>query len=322
MRAKDLSLEASLPNVSTTTIENTLYKKGLARRKPGWKFALTEANKAERVALLKEYHPDKFDWRNVIFTDETPAKIGAQRGWHRSWRKTDETYHEDVKMTRQKKQDTLQFWACFAYGAKGPCHVHHNEEEEEKQMAQQALEEENKERKAACVLEQMSRSWLDKKGKVIRQGKKPPEARLYKRNSRENRNGVDGYRHREAILKPLLIPFAQELKKQGRNILVLEDNAPAHISHFDNDCFKMSDVIKMLWPANSPDANAIEQAWLWMRRHITDDYDVSTTVEECERQWREEWEKLSIEQINAWIDSIPKRIIQILEQEGGNNFHG
>ncbi len=85
-------------------------------------------------------------------------------------------------------------------------------------------------------------------------------------------------------MKPLLIPFAQELKKQGRNILVLEDIAHAHISHFDKDCFKLSDVIKMLWPADLPDACAIEQACPWMRCHITDDYDVSTTAEECERQ--------------------------------------
>ncbi len=128
-------------------------------------------------------------------------------------------------------------------------------------MAQLALEEENGERKVACVLEQMSRSRLDKQGKVVQQGKKPPDARLYKRNSRENRSGVDSYRHWEAVLKPLLIPVAKEPQKQGRKIHVLEDNAPAHISHFDNNCVIVSDVIKMLWLANSPNANAIEQAW-------------------------------------------------------------
>ncbi len=83
MRAKDLHLEPSLPDAGTTTIENTLYRKGLARQKLGWKFALTEDNKAERVAL-KDYHPDKFSWRDVIITGRAPAKVGAQRGWHRS----------------------------------------------------------------------------------------------------------------------------------------------------------------------------------------------------------------------------------------------
>ncbi len=84
MQAAELRRKPSLPNVSTTTLENALYKQGLARRKPGWKFALTDDNKAQRVAILREYYPDKFIWRDVVFTDEIPAKVGAQRGWHRA----------------------------------------------------------------------------------------------------------------------------------------------------------------------------------------------------------------------------------------------
>ncbi len=76
----------------------------------------------------------------------------------------------------------------------------------------------------------------------------------------------------------------------------------------------------MLWPPPSPDANAIEQAWPWLRRHITNDFPASTTVEECEKPWREGGEKLPIEQINAWIDEIPKRVINILEEEEDNGL--
>ncbi len=171
------------------------------------------------------------------------------------------------------------------------------------------------------VLEKMSRLKEGKKGKLVKKERKPKKATPYKRNSRDRR-GIDGYRHREEVLKPLLMPFVEELKKEGRNVFVLEDNAPAHRSDMDNHFFKMSDVAKLLWPPNSPDANAIEQAWPWLRRHITKDFPPSTTIEECERQWRQEWENLPIKQINAWIDEIPKRIIKILEQEGDNSFHG
>ncbi len=51
----------------------------------------------------------------------------------------------------------------------------------------------------------------------------------------------------------------------GRSILFIEDNAPAHISHCYSDCFKITDVIKILSPADSPDANVIELARPWMR---------------------------------------------------------
>jgi hypothetical protein len=76
----------------------------------------------------------------------------------------------------------------------------------------------------------------------------------------------------------------QELKKQGRVVQVLEDNAPAQICHFDNDYMKLSDMKKLLWLPNSSDGNAIEQAWPWLRRHFTKDYLPSPTAEECEKQ--------------------------------------
>jgi transposase len=60
------------------------------------------------------------------------------------------------------------------------------------------------------------------------------------------------------------MPFVKELKKEGRNVYVLADNAPAHHSNINTHFFKVSDVVKLLWPPNSPDANAIEQAWLWL----------------------------------------------------------
>jgi transposase len=116
--------------------------------------------------------------------------------------------------------------------------------------------------------------------------------------------------------------LTEELKKVGREVFVLEDNAPAHRSDFDNHFFKLSDVKSMLWPANSPDANAIEHAWPWIQPHITTDFLGSTNEEEFEQQWRQNGQISPLSQINAWTDEIPKRIRQILEQNGSNSFHG
>jgi hypothetical protein len=76
------------------------------------------------------------------------------------------------------------------------------------------------------VLERMSRMHKNKKGKLVTKGRKPKDATVYKRYSRE-RGGIDGYKHREQVLKPLLMPFVNELKKQGRDVSVVENNAPA-----------------------------------------------------------------------------------------------
>jgi transposase len=101
------------------------------------------------------------------------------------------------------------------------------------------------------------------------------------------------------------MPIVEGLKKDGGKVFVHEDNAPARRSDMEDHFFKMSNDAKLLWPPNSPDANANVQAWPWLRRHITKDFPPSTTIEECEQQWRREWENLPIEQINAWIDEIP-----------------
>ena len=84
---------------------------------------------------------------------------------------------------------------------------------------------------------------------------------------------------------------------------------------------EINDIKKLLWPANSPNVNASEHAWSYMRRHISRDYPTSATKEQCAQQWRDEWEELPQEQTDTWIDRIPDVIRQIIAQNGGNNFH-
>ncbi len=78
----------------------------------------------------------------------------------------------------------------------------------------------------------------------------------------------------------------EELKTVGKIGTALEDNAPAHCSNIDIRIFKVSDVVKLLWPPNLPNANAIEPAWPWFGLHITQDNPPYMTAEGCEKQWK------------------------------------
>ena len=72
----------------------------------------------------------------------------------------------------------------------------------------------------------------------------------------------------------------------------------------------------MAWPGHSPDVNASEHAWPWIRRHVMRQFISSCTVEECQRQWEAEWEEMPIEVINQWVlgvIEVVRRIIITME---------
>jgi hypothetical protein len=107
--------DAIASKISVTTIENVMYQAGFSRRRPGWKPSLTPSQQKERYAWALRYNPDKyelgdrlgFDFRTVVFTDETPARVGEQRGMLRTWARDGEIYADDVRHTRTKKDCCL-----------------------------------------------------------------------------------------------------------------------------------------------------------------------------------------------------------------------
>ena len=45
-----------------------------------------------------------------------------------------------------------------------------------------------------------------------------------------------------------------------------EDNALAYASYYQQEVYDLWEVIKLLQPSNSPNLNAIELIWFWMKR--------------------------------------------------------
>ncbi|KAF2191979.1 hypothetical protein K469DRAFT_511777, partial [Zopfia rhizophila CBS 207.26] len=81
------------------------------------------------------------------------------------------------------------------------------------------------------------------------------------------RGGIDGYRHREEVLKDRLVPWIKELKGEGKTaVLLLEDGAPANTSRFDIEFFSVNHISQVPRLGHSPDVNVEEHAWPWIRR--------------------------------------------------------
>ena len=110
-----------VPKMSITTFENVMYEAGYARRRPGWKPKLTPEQEEEHYKWALAYNPNKykeydnqaFNFRLVVFTDETPARIGEERGMLRTWCKLEEIWDKSVKYERNRKDCCLQFYGAF-----------------------------------------------------------------------------------------------------------------------------------------------------------------------------------------------------------------
>ena len=72
----------------------------------------------------------------------------------------------------------------------------------------------------------------------------------------------------------------------------------------------------MIWCGNSPDLNAIEPAWPYLKRQTTKKgAPTSRTV--AEERWKQAWKDLPQAKIQAWIEAIPHHIQCVIDCKGG-----
>ena len=88
-----------------------------------------------------------------------------------------------------------------------------------------------------------------------------------------------------------LLPFAQECKLSCPGTIVQEDNAPAHTHHTQKAIYSCYGVEQLLWPGNSPDLNAIEPCWPFLKRTTTK-YGAPRMGDEMMKEWMKAWRDL------------------------------
>ena len=137
---------------------------------------------------------------------------------------------------------------------------------------------------------------------------------------RKGKGGIDWYRYQKVILLPKLLPFAKECMKARPGTIVQEDKALCHASKHQNIVFMDAGVLRFLWPGNSPDLNMIEQCWYWMKKQTTRKGAPRNCITAI-KAWPQCWTKsLKQEQIQHWIERIPRHIHEIIALDGGNEY--
>ncbi len=113
------------------------------------------------------------------------------------------------------------------------------------------------------------------------------------------------------ILKQSMIP---SLRRLCRRAVFQHDNDPKHTSKTPTALLKKLRVKVMDWPHVSPDLNHIEHLWGILERKVVE-RKVSNIHQLCDIVM-EEWKRTPVATCEALVNSMPKRIKAVLENNG------
>ncbi len=310
--------------ISARSVHRILRRRGYKPSKPTRKPGLTADNKTKRLKWCLDHRDWTLeDWKNVIWSDETSVQWGGQRGRLRVWRTSDEAYNPHCIRRRWKCFKQFMFWGCFSYDEKGPCHVWEEETAAEKKESKEWMDKINRQIESACREAWELETSLRRLDIRRRKGGRKPvwrfTAKTGKLERKASKGGIDWYRYYKVILDKKLLPFAKKCAINRPNTIVQEDNAAPHAHQHQAKIYNLWKIMRLIWPSNSPDLNAIEPAWFWLKRQTTKN-GTAVGVKQMKADWIEAWKKLPQSKIQGWIERIPEHIKRIIDCEGGNEY--
>ena len=93
-----------------------------------------------------------------------------------------------------------------------------------------------------------------------------------------------------------------------------QDNAPCHTAKKVQTFFSTKGITVLPWPANSPDLNPIENIWSILKQNV--EKRCTKTKEQLILVIEDEWDKLSMDLIRKTIETMPKRLDEVIKNQG------
>ncbi|GFY15976.1 transposable element Tcb1 transposase [Trichonephila clavipes] len=122
-------------------------------------------------------------------------------------------------------------------------------------------------------------------------------------------------RYRDEILRPIVVPYDAAIRD---DFILMVDNCMPDRANLVEDSLFEEGILRMEWPACSPDMNPIEHVWDALGRRVAGRQPPPQTLQELERALLEEWDRMPLILINSLIDSMPRRCSTLLAVRGNH----
>ena len=100
------------------------------------------------------------------------------------------------------------------------------------------------------------------------------------------------------------------------NLIWMHDNAPPHVAMKMRAYLEREGITTMEWLPMSPDLNLIENIWSLMQSEVYKEKKVFKNTSELWDAIIAAWHTLPLETFQNLYNSIPSRIIKVLEEKG------
>ena len=136
-----------------------------------------------------------------------------------------------------------------------------------------------------------------------------------------NLTKIEGYMNSEVycqILERDLLGTLDLYSLDRDHIIFQHDNDPKHSSKKTRSWLKDHKLHILDWPPQSPDLNPIENLWNILKYRLVKYEKPASGVIELWERAKEEWSRIPLEKCLELIDSMPKRIAEVIRAKGGH----
>ena len=110
--------------------------------------------------------------------------------------------------------------------------------------------------------------------------------------------------------------YVNEILDVGENFILMDDNARAHRARITDQYLEQATIVRMEWPARSPDLNPIEHAWDMLQTAVSSRPVQPASVQELRQALLEEWDQIPQYKIRRLISSMQRRCQAVIEARG------